>query len=259
MTEDTSLSSACGRDHTFAQQLASAQAWWREAGVDCDFTDTPVNWIEDQPQDGPRPDTRDRVTPPVPEEALPPRIAAHSANWPATLKDFAAWWLADPALAEGGSARRIPPRGPARPDLMVLVAEPEAEDDEMLLSGPQGRFLGNILSAMGIAQDRVYFASVLPRHTPLVDWEDLTRAGLAELTRHHVGLVAPTRLLTFGRTVSSLLGNDPAQSSNFKLDINHGGGEISALACWDLAALLMRGKARSGFWQRWLDWTVSNA
>ena len=31
---------------TLAGQLAAAQDWWREAGVDSDFADAPRNWLE---------------------------------------------------------------------------------------------------------------------------------------------------------------------------------------------------------------------
>ena len=31
---------------TLAEQLAAAQAWWLEAGVDSDFADEPRNWVE---------------------------------------------------------------------------------------------------------------------------------------------------------------------------------------------------------------------
>lgn len=259
MTRDTPLSSACGRDPTLAEQLASAQAWWREAGVDLEFGDEPTDWIAAkeirQPLDAPA-----RGRPAVAaEEAPPARMARNRANWPSSLADFPAWWLAEPALDNGDTSRRVPPRGPAQADLMILVAEPEAEDKEQLLSGPNGRFLAGFLAAADLAEERIYFASVLPRHTPLADWDELAGTGIGDLTRHHIGLVSPRRLITFGGRISSLLGHDPTQSPNFKLDINHGGGEISVLACWDLAALLMRAKARSGFWQRWLDWTVSDA
>lgn len=259
MNQDTSLSSACDRQHTLGEQLASALAWWREAGVDLDFSDDPASWIapeSEASQPSAAPDKSRAAPPPEPPA---PRIAQHRANWPANLADFQSWWLTEPTLGDGDPSRRIAPRGPAGADLMILVAEPEADDSEHLLSGPQGRFLASFLAAAGLSEDRVYFASVLPRNTPLADWDELASAGLADVTRHHVGLAAPKRLITFGGRISSLLGHNPTQSPNFKLDINHGDGEIFALACWDLAALLMRGKARSGFWQRWLDWTVSNA
>lgn len=75
---------------------------------------------------------------------------------------------------------------------MVLVAEPEADDAETLLSGPLGRFLAAMLDAAGTAPESVYLASALPRNTArgLVR-RDGQRTGRSHL--HHIGLVAPER------------------------------------------------------------------
>ncbi|MEM9017931.1 MAG: ABC transporter substrate-binding protein, partial [Verrucomicrobiota bacterium] len=68
----------------------------------------------------------------------------------------------------------VPPRGSARPDLMVLVIDPEQNDRELLLSGEKGKLLQRMLAAMGMNEDRVYIASALPRHTPMADVEIAT-------------------------------------------------------------------------------------
>ncbi len=140
---------------------------------------------------------------------------------------------------------------------MVLVPAPEEEDSQILLSGARGRLLANFLSAAGIAGDEVYFASALPRHTPLADWAELGRSGLGAVLLHHLALARPQRVLSFGRDILPLLGHDPAQKPASLREINHHAGSIPVLAERTLDYLLARPAARSGFWQRWLDWTDS--
>ena len=244
-------------NHTPAELLSGAIDWWREAGVDLHFVEEAQTWIgPDAEANETAPARPTRPVPrPEPEQAAPPPLLAGRAGWPETLEDFAQWWLAEPALDLGGAVPRIAPRGPARPSLMVLVAEPEADDTEMLLSGPLGRFLDAMLDAAGIAGDTVYRASALPRNTPLADWSAATTNGLGDVTLHHIGLVAPERLIVFGRNILPLLGHDPAQNPASLQKINHQDRIIPVLAGWDLAALLSRTKARAALWQRWLDWT----
>jgi DNA polymerase len=154
---------------------------------------------------------------------------------------------------------RVTPRGPAGTELMVLVAEPEAEDGETLLSGPQGRLLRSMLRAMGIAPDAVYLASALPRRTPAADWAGLAAAGLGAVLRHHVALAAPKRLIVFGGNILPLLGNDPPNSGESLRQFNHGGQSVPLMASPDLQAFLARPRAKAGFWRNWLEWTGSDA
>ena len=235
--------------------VSGALEWWREAGVDLDFRDDAVPWLEEEAGEQPSPPSPSTVVP-APQMAQTPSPAiAQSDNWPQELEAFAGWWLAEPSLDTGGAAPRVPPRGPESPDLMVLVADPEAGDTHSLLSGALGRFLDNMLGAMGVAPDKAYRATVLPRHTPLADWDAIARSGLSGVVLHHIGLVAPKRLLVLGSNILPLLGHDPAQSPASLQKIDHQQGTVPVMAGWDLAALLARSKARSAFWHRWLDWT----
>ena len=138
---------------------------------------------------------------------------------------------------------------------MVLIAEPEAGDSETLLSGPQGQLLDAMLVACGIARERVYVASLLPRHTPMSDWAALGAAGLGEIALHHIALATPQRMWVFGHNILPLVGHDPAKSPADLHNINHDGGSVTVLAAGDLAALLSRPKTRAAWWARWLDWT----
>ena len=67
-------------------------------------------------------------------------------------------------LESGGTGPRIPPRGSACAELMIVVAHPEEQDQDSLLSGTEGRLLSGFLRAAGIAPERTYCASLLPRH-----------------------------------------------------------------------------------------------
>ncbi len=247
---------------SLADQLSAAADWWREAGVDLAFTDEPNSWLAD-----PAPDARDQgaakndgenaapsASTPAAVPSQPP-IGGDPANWPADLESFAAWWLAEPSLDEGGSRPRIAPRGKAGARLMILVPAPEAEDTETLLSGPQGRLLDSFLAAADVAAEDVYLAAGLPRHMAFADIPDMAQRGLGAVTLHHIGLAAPERVLVLGRDVLPLLGHNLAQSPVSLRKINHEGRSIPALQGRSLELMLQRPATRSRFWQNWLDWT----
>jgi DNA polymerase len=238
-----------------AEELAAALAWWRTAGVDRTYRDEAAGWLgsaDEQPQ--PEPEQRDRPAEPI-APAHVARLGGNRSTWPATLDAFADWWMTEPSLDQGGVTPRVPPRGAASAKLMLVVAMPEENDDVRLLSGAQGAFLEAILSAFGIAQSEVYLAAALPRHTALPDVEELRLAGLGDVLAHHIALVAPERLLTFGRLVPPLLGHDTAQRPAATPIFNHEGVRVPTLAAGGLDRLLRSAAAREAFWRRWLDWT----
>ena len=138
--------------------------------------------------------------------------------------------------------------------MMVIVAEPEADDAGRLLSGREGRLLDGMLLAMGIDPEQVYAASVLPRRTPMADW-DVVERRFAGVLRHHIGLVKPARLLLFGTNILPLTGHDPAHYPAVSRTFNHEGLTIPLLAGKSLAALHERPRWKAGLWQGWLDWT----
>ena len=175
------------------------------------------------------------------------------------LAGFTAKWLSEPALDDGRVSGRVPPRGPAGADIMVIVPDPEREDRETLLSGRQGRLLEAMLAAMGATTDAIYLASVLPRHTPMADWSALTEKGFGALLCHHVKLVAPRRLIALGSNILPLLGNDPAQNSAVLRRFNQQGVSVPLLAGKSLSALLERPRWKAGLWQGWLDWSTGPA
>jgi DNA polymerase len=237
-----------------ADELAAAQEWWREAGVDHSFADEPAAWFENPPEPvtaAPKP--APAIAKPEPPAA--PMIGGNEANWPGELSAFAAWWLAEPSLDAGGARPRIAPRGPAAAKVMAVVPQPEADDREALLAGAQGELLRNFLRRAEVAESEAYVAAALPRHTPMADWRGLQRQGLGTVLRHHIELVRPARVILFGQDVISLIGHNSAQNPAFSLDFNQQRGSVPALAARSLEHMLRVPSARKRLWQDWLDWT----
>lgn len=252
-------------DHhiTTLDAFEAAIDWWREAGVDYDFEDAPRGWLAEraaaqppQPKTAPEkpaspPRAIDRAVAPAADQ---PRIGGERSGWPSDLAAFRQWWRAEPTLAPGVPDRRLAPRGVAGPRLMVLVAQPEPDDGAELLSGEAGKLLAAILRAMGINAEEAYFASALPTPAALPQWEALAEAGLGAVTRHHIALAAPQRVLTFGRGLAPLFGLLPADAREPQM-LDVGRASLPLLLAPGLDELARSPARRQRFWQRWLDWT----
>lgn len=259
-----------------AEAFTAALDWWREAGVDRTFHDESADWITPpaaapEAKSGPSsampaensrgaPSPTAASTPAAAQtpSAAPPPITGpiiDTDSLPDDLASFSEWWLNEPLLDDGRVNNRIAPRGEKGAELMVIIPDPEQEDRETLLSGPQGKLLNAMLDAMGIAPASIYFASALPRHTPMADWAALAQSGIGNVLAHHVKLVAPKRLITLGGNILPLLGNNSPNSSDPLRQFNHKGLSIPHMAVTDLTVLLARKRAKAKFWQLWLNWT----
>lgn len=239
------------RGHTLGESLASALDWWREAGVDGDFTEEPRNWLE-KPE-APAPETPNSVQEPVakrPAAPAAPPLGGERGAWPLSLDAFAEWWR---GVEAPGSGPAVAPRGEAQAELMVLVPMPEDSDREELLSGRQGELVANMLKAMGI--ERAYLASALPRHARHPDWQALGRRQLGDILRHHIVLAQPQRVLILGRKMLPLFGHDPAQATPIAGPMTLEGVRMPMLAAVGPETLLDRPRFRKTLWQAWLDWT----
>ncbi|WP_205958353.1 hypothetical protein [Qipengyuania sediminis] len=237
-----------------AEDYAAALDWWREAGVDCDYTDAPRSWLR-APQPLPEteasvpapPRTVPRAAAPALERALAPlsdgAIGGDPAHWPGDLAGFRQFWLAEPSLDPGSLSDRVAPVGEAGAALMVLVGMPEDGDREALLSGSCGTLLSRILAALGVSESEAYLASCLPRCAPMPAWDDLAGRGLAALTCHHIACVAPQRVLAFGREAAML-----AEGCTSPL-----------LAAPRLDTLARSPAHKRRFWQQWLEWSATSA
>ncbi len=239
---------------TLAEQFAAACDWWREAGVDQDFHDAPEKLLKDAETVTEAPKPAQQRPEPAEEPAPPPltQIGGDPSQWPQKLDAFHGWWMREESLDQSGTLQRIPPRGVPQADLMVLVPMPEAGDGEQLLSGVQGTLVRNMLRAMEVAEERSYVAAVLPRHTPLADWEGLLASGMDKVLLHHISLAAPKRLLVLGRDIMPLLGQEKRQGV---AELSLAEGSIQLLASFAPENLLQNAKLRADLWRRWLDWT----
>ena len=235
------------------RSVSAVLDWWADAGVDLGFHDEAEAWLcppaagaaaavhapadadsRASAMDGTT--ARQRTSPFVPED----RLGGDAAAWPTGLSEFRTWWMTEPSLGERGAYPRVPPIGATGADILVLVPMPEDVDREELLSGPAGRMAHLLLRAMEIAPGSAYFASVLPRHTPLPDWSGLASRGLADIVRHHINLARPGRVLVLGRVIGSLFEPD---------------GKV--LLAPGLDELQRSAQRRQRFWRSWLEWTGS--
>lgn len=245
------------QDTLNSRDFVAMVEWWRDAGVDCDFVNDATDWLAEpevvETTEKPVAKARPKV-----ETADPPpaqRIDLLGANPPVDLASFRDWWLSEPALDSIGPRGRIAPRGPANARLMLLVVDPEQEDREKLLSGPQGQLAQRMLAAMQISEDDVYFASALPRHTPMAEGTALVQAGFSEVLQHHIKLAEPQRVLVFGANLLPLLGHDAAQEPASLQNINHEGFSVAAMAAERLESMMAMPQLKARFWRRWLEWT----
>lgn len=237
------------------KDLAGALDWWRDAGVDLAFADRAHSWIAPAAEVEDRPAAAPADAPVAAPEPIR-LVGGDRGGWPQELSAFADWWLAEPALDPGPMDERVAPRGPAGAELLLLVEHPERDDRDRLLSGPEGALLHAFLKAAGIAPDAAYFASALPRCTPLPDWAALKREGLGAVVAHHLALARPKRVILFGATVSSLLDHDPTQSDQNLRILNHENQTVPVLVAPGLGSMLARPARKAALWGRWLDWTA---
>jgi DNA polymerase len=252
---------AAAQNPQLADAIAGALDWWRDAGVDCAFVDDPVSWLSEKAPAGesasalPEPVRKQAVAQPKPV-AVPAIARLDPASLPATLEMFTPWWMSEPMLADGPMGRRVAPRGAASAELMVVVPEPEREDEARLLSGAQGKLLDAMLPVFGLDTEQVYFASALPRHLPGADWSALAASGIGDVLARHVALVAPKRLIVFGASVLPLVSHDPPQGPADLRIFNHDSVNVPMLACRSLAALLEQPRWKARVWQAWLEMTA---
>jgi uracil-DNA glycosylase len=259
---------------SLAREIDAALVWWHAAGVDCDFADDARAWMaDDAPMLAPSAassSTNAALAAPTQaplvfghrlgEHQTPestPRKNYLGESRPHGLADFQRWWMEADLPAQSTLHPRIPPRGEADAKLMVIVADPEADDRSTLLGGPQGRLLANILAAMGLAESDCYFASALPCHTPLADLAGLAHDGLDAVLSYHITLVAPERLVLFGQGLGAFLPHTSGSGEDNGLG---GSSQIGltppVMVTETLGSMLDAPALKAKFWRRWIKWAA---
>jgi uracil-DNA glycosylase len=251
-----------------SRELAAAMEWWREAGVENDFADDATAWLGAAASDEAAPPSQDQgPTPAKPASTAQPvfekpqsgtveRIDFFSTGKPQTLQEFEQFWMSAPQLDVIGPRGRIPPRGAAKADLMILVVDPEETDTGKLLSGPQGGLLDRVLAAIGVDHSKAYIASALPRHTPMADTHALAASGMDAVLDHHIALVAPKRLIAFGAGLAPLLAKNVSSADTSLRDTNQDLTRPPVLMSEGLDSLMDMPRLKARFWRRWMEWSA---
>jgi uracil-DNA glycosylase len=258
-------------DLSLALELEASLAWWRAAGVDCDFTDDATAWLAEAPlatglattanaqatppQEQPRNTAAQRNAPPsaAAPATVTPRRNLLGDSPPGDLSSFRQWWSDQLELGGTGLYPRIAPRGAQGAALMVLVPQPEEHDRERLMEGPQGRLLANILAAMGFDDNAVYLASALPCHMPMADLAALAAGGMDTVLAHHVALVRPQRVLALGTGLGpwlSTINDAPLR------EINQTMVNTPVMVSETLDALMEMPRLKARLWKRWIEWSA---
>lgn len=237
-------------DITLGEQYAATIDWWRDAGVDFDFTDEiePLLADDTKPVAPANPPGRE------PEAEKPPEPKVMAADLPDTLAAFRDWWVGPENPFASGQAGRVAPIGVEGAPIMVLATMPEVDDRDSLLSGPQGQMLGNVLRALGVDPNSAYFASALPSHTTLPDWDELGRDGLGSAIKQHIALAKPQKILLFGSKLPGLIGHEQNASPETFARM----GDIATLATFSPDRLLDHARQRARLWKRLCQWTASS-
>lgn len=217
----------------------SALDWWREAGVDVIVGETPRDWLSPKPK--PK-----AVEAPAASKAEPEAL-------PGSLEAFRAWLLDSDAVPLAGPAmRRVGPAGDPASGLMMMIDMPSAEDVAAgaLLSGEVGALFDRMLAAIGRGRETVYLASLSPVRTPSGRLDAEAAAALAEIARHHVGLVAPGALLLFGDACARALTGAPVAGARGRWHaVATPHGEISTLVTLSPHKLQLQPALKKHAWE----------
>ncbi len=219
----------------WAAATKSVLDWWREAGVDVLVDDTPRDWL-----------AAPAAPTPAPDATAAPSALAPPAALPDTLDGFLAWRRGADA-PEGARANAILAEGDPASATAIVV---DFADDTGLVGGPAGALFDRMLAAIGLSRESVYLVA-LTTARPLGDRiapEALPRLG--ELTRHHLSLARPQRLLLLGQAVSrALSGTDGRGGQGILRAVNLNGAEIPVVSSLHPRFLLKQPAMKAEAWK----------
>lgn len=220
------------------QSLASALEWWCDAGVDTLAEDAARDWL----------------APPAVKAAVPAAASAVASApaevLPETLAAFLAWRLGETAPEAEWLTPRIGPSGDPASALMILTDMPEADDTDRLLTGAPGRLFDRMLAAIGESRESVYLASLATARPLAGRIPGDAEPRLIQLARHHIDLVAPTKLLLLGQSASRVQSTTSGSGfGNASHDIKHLSGDRQVVASYHPRFLLERPAAKAEAWK----------
>lgn len=218
---------------------ASALDWWQEAGVDVLVDDAPRDWLAEP------------MAAPVAFAA--PAVPVHvPAALPDTLADFITWRLGDAVPEVEWRGVSIAASGPHDADVMVLVDCPDKDDGAagMLMAGQTGALFDRMLAAIGLSRDVIHLAAVCARRPVAGRMPREVEARLAEISQHHIGLVAPKRLLLLGNAASrAILGAEMPGTRGSLHPFNHKRGQTEVVASFHPRFLIEKPAAKAEAWK----------
>lgn len=251
-----------------SQLIYAAHEWWDAAGVSYDFEDDATAWFADE-SNAPQFEneavsqakrdlrrTSDPNADEVSSQSLAEPLNLLGDKPPQTLDAFHTFWLEAPGLDAIGPRGRVAPRGSTGAELMILVLEPEDSDQELLLQGPQGALLNNMIAAMGLLPEGLYFASALPRPMPMADTQAIADSGMGAVLAHHINLVKPRGILGFGTGLRPLLSLDVSSPETSLRESNSNSSTPPLLLSEALSSLLDMPRLKARFWRRWIEWSA---
>ena len=221
--------------------LASALEWWRDARVDMLVDDEARDWLA-------------RPAPRAAAETAGPAVAAPAPEkLPDTLEAFVAWRMGDAAPEAEWMTPRVAPSGRAGAEWVIVTDVPEEDEPTALLGGAAGRLFDKMLAAIGLTRESVHLMSVATARPLTGRIAPDQEARLGELTRHHLGLVRPRKLLLLGQAASRALPETSGSAPVNRLHtINHFGADTLVLASYHPRFLLARPAAKSEAWKHLL-------
>jgi uracil-DNA glycosylase len=220
---------------------ASALEWWQDAGVDMLVEDEVRDWLARTPPPAAPVTAQDVVAAPEPEKL------------PDTIEAFLAWRAGDAAPEAGWHTQRFAPTGPVDAEWVIVTDVPEADDSDVLLSGPAGRLLDRMLAAVGQSRDSVQVVPIAFARplTGRIAPED--EARLIELARHHLSLLQPKMLFLLGQSASRVLdATDGWPPSDGLRQVNQFGAMTRAAVSYHPRWLLERPAVKREAWKHLL-------
>jgi len=222
--------------------VASTLDWWQEAGVDLLVDETPRDWLAT----------------PLPEpqaaagEMRAPAPLHLPAAMPEAIADFIAWRTGDAVPEVEWRGVSIAATGPANASVMVLVDCPDKDDGAagLLMAGTVGVLFDRMLAAISLSRDVVHLAAVCAKRPVAGRMPREVEARLSEISRHHVGLVAPKRLLCLGNAASrAILGAEMPGTRGSLHPFKHKAGTTGVVASFHPRFLLEKPAAKAEAWK----------